>query len=112
MMFRSLYFPTSLACLIYWNFSPECSGAATSQIMRNRRADRTRTCNLRFWRPLRYQLRHCPTVAFSADQGPGAHFIMAGVNYQATTLLAQSPLVELRDVRPVHTDPISCHDIT
>src|SRR5699024_9501820 len=27
-----------------------------------RRADRTRTCNLRFWRPLRYQLRHCPRV--------------------------------------------------
>src|SRR6478672_5606542 len=25
-----------------------------------RRADRTRTCNLRFWRPLRYQLRHYP----------------------------------------------------
>src|SRR5699024_8513887 len=27
-----------------------------------RRADRTRTCNRRFWRPLRYQLRHCPRL--------------------------------------------------
>ena len=29
-----------------------------------RRADRTRTCNLRFWRPLRYQLRHYPSGEF------------------------------------------------
>src|SRR5699024_2700648 len=28
---------------------------------RTGRADRARTCNLRFWRPLRYQLRHCPS---------------------------------------------------
>src|SRR5699024_775249 len=27
-----------------------------------RRGDRTRTCNLRFWRPLRYQLRHTPLI--------------------------------------------------
>ena len=28
------------------------------------RGDRTRTCNLRFWRPLRYQLRHAPILLF------------------------------------------------
>src|SRR5699024_9329780 len=28
---------------------------------RRSRVDRTRTCNLRFWRPLRYQLRHYPS---------------------------------------------------
>ena len=28
-----------------------------------RRGDRTRTCNLRFWRPLLYQLSHTPTLA-------------------------------------------------
>src|SRR5699024_3622940 len=35
-----------------------------SSILSNlmRRADRTRTCNRRFWRPLRYQLRHCPRL--------------------------------------------------
>ena len=36
----------------------------------SRRGDRTRTCNLRFWRPLRYQLRHTPTCESSVDAYP------------------------------------------
>ena len=33
---------------------------ACGQAVRPSRGDRTRTCNPRFWRPVRYQLRHAP----------------------------------------------------
>src|SRR5699024_9690470 len=36
-----------------------------------RRGDRTRTCNLRFWRPLRYQLRHTPSIEQLESLGSG-----------------------------------------
>jgi hypothetical protein len=66
-----------------------------------RRADRTRTCNLRFWRPLRYQLRHYPM-----DQKPhpdkhpqicsGAHVIIRVFNtgepvYATTSRTSNQP---------------------
>ena len=46
---------------------PTGAVAATGQAWR--RGDRTRTCNLRFWRPLRYQLRHTPTRRCAPRRG-------------------------------------------
>src|SRR6266508_4097922 len=43
--------------------SPSLFGyARQSRWCHRRRGDRTRTCNLRFWRPLRCQLRHAPLL--------------------------------------------------
>ena len=38
------------------------------------RGDRTRTCNLRIWRPLRFRLRHTPMKLFRKEKGrlPGS----------------------------------------
>ncbi len=51
-------------------FEPPASASRTLRSSRlshaptnSGRGDRTRTCNQRFWRPLRYQLRHTPALA-------------------------------------------------
>ena len=51
-------------------FEPPASASRTLRSTRlshapknSGRGDRTRTCNQRFWRPLRYQLRHTPVLA-------------------------------------------------
>src|SRR5690606_23410041 len=62
------------------------------------RVDRTRTCNLRFWRPLRYQLRHypsCPTTSHRSSP-VRARSSMAAVNHRGTTVRDATPWVEPR----------------
>src|SRR5690606_26613939 len=54
----------------------------------SRRVDRTRTCNLRFWRPLRYQLRHYPSGPMTPHADLQAQTTRVDINHRQDTVPA------------------------